>query len=279
MAPHSRTIRIAARASAFILAANPIIASTSAGAATGPVAAPAAMSGPARHLPAGAVHGLRAAEKTSTNWDGYAALGDTFTSVSAAWVEPAVSCTGQDEYAGFWVGFDGWTNGSVEQGGTSAYCSGGHATYEAWWEMYPYNQIQNSFTINAGDAITASVTYNTSTADFTIVVNDVTSGQSMSKVTACHSDQNGCPRTSAEVISEDIGNGSNTDNLYYLPNYGTATYADSSITDSAGVTGAFSNSAWSNDAITEVSSTGLTKQTTSALTSGGAGFSTTWQHV
>ena len=144
--------------------------------------------------------------------------------------------------------------------------------------MYPYNEMQDSFTINAGDAITASVTYSTSTAAFTIVVNDVTSGQSMSEVTACHSDQNGCPRTSAEVISEDIGD-PDTDNLYDLPNYGTAAYADSSITDSAGVTGTFSNSAWTNDAITEVSSAGITEQTTSALTSGGAGFSTAWQHA
>ena len=54
---------------------------------------------------------------------------------------------------GFWIGFDGWNNGSVEQGGTSAYCSGGRATYDVWWEMYPYNDVQTSFAISAGDSM------------------------------------------------------------------------------------------------------------------------------
>ena len=288
---HSRTIRVAARAAAFVLAAaSPIAASTSAMAAgVAPASAAPAVhalstipsslaGGPAHHLVSGAGRGV-GTSTTSTNWDGYVALGTDFNAVSAAWVEPAVTCTSQQEYAGFWIGFDGWNNDSVEQGGSSAYCSGGHATYDVWWEMYPYNDIQNSFAIKAGDSMTASVTYSTSTKDFTIAVKDLTSGQSMSKVTACHSDQGGCPRNSAEVISEDIGGGNDTDGLYYLPNYGTATYSGISLTDTAGVTGTLSNSAWSNESINEVSSTGITKQTTGALTSSGAGFTTTWVHV
>jgi hypothetical protein len=249
-----------------------------------------------RHLPAviGPVHGkhrvgtvrlaggARAATYTSVIWDGYVSTpkpgGAPFHEVQAQWVQPAVSCDPSRPVmnAAFWVGLDGWNGGGVEQGGTLANCQNGTASYEAWWEMYPYNSIQNSFAINAGDTISASVTYLASSSLFSIVVKDLTSGQSLTENIACQADMGGCPRSSAEVISEDPLGGSDRDNVFYLPDYGTMSYTGASMTDDSGATGSFADTAWNASEVNEVSSNNITKQTTSALTANGSSFSTTW---
>ena len=220
---------------------------------------------------------------TSHNWDGYFATaandGTDFTSISAQWVQAAVTCTSKTSYAGFWIGFDGWWNDSVEQDGTGAECVNGTPSYNVWWEMYPYNDVQNGFSIKPGDTIKATVSYSASTKKFTMTVADVTNGQTLSESSKCHSDQDGCERSSADVISEDIGGGTDTDGLYYLPNYGTETYQDISITDTSGDVGSLTDSAWQVGLVSEVSSTNITKQSTSALSSNGASFSTTWLHA
>ena len=259
-------------------------------------AASAATASHARHLPAsiGPVHGkhrvgtarlpggARATTYTSAIWDGYVSTpkpgGAPFREVQARWVQPAVSCDPSRPVmnAVHWVGLDGWTNASVEQGGTLANCQNGTASYEAWWEMYPYNGIQNSFAINAGDTISASVTYLTSSALFSIVVKDLTSGHSLTENIACQPGMGGCPRTSAEVISEDPTGGSDRDGAFYLPDYGTMSYTGASMTDDSGSTGTFTDTAWNTSEVNEVSSNNITKQTTSALTANGSSFSTTW---
>jgi hypothetical protein len=66
--------------------------------------------------------------------------------------------------------------------------------------------------------------------------------------------------------------------MFPLPDYGTETYKSVSVTDTSGHTGPLSDSAWQLGRVTEVSS-GITKQTTSSLTSGGTSFTTTWQHT
>jgi hypothetical protein len=259
-------------------------------------AASAAAPSHARHLPAaigpvrgkhrvGTVRlagGARAATYTSPIWAGYVSTtksgGTPFHEVQAQWVQPAVSCDPSRPVmnAVFWVGLDGWNNTSVEQGGTLANCQNGTASYEAWWEMYPYNGIQNSFAINAGDTISASVTYLASSSLFSIVVKDLTSGQSLTENIACQADMGGCPRSSAEVISEDPLGGSDQDSAFYLPDYGTMSYTGASMTDDAGDTGTFADTAWNASEVNEVSSNNITKQTASALTANGSSFSTTW---
>src|SRR5438874_3748133 len=64
---------------------------------------------------------------TSRNWAGYAITSLSspaakFTHVHASWTQRSVTCPTSDAWAVFWVGFDGWTNGTVEQGGSSARC-------------------------------------------------------------------------------------------------------------------------------------------------------------
>src|SRR6476619_5079825 len=44
----------------------------------------------------------------SADWAGWDVTGDTYTSVSASWVQPTVTCTTDDTgYSAFWVGLDG----------------------------------------------------------------------------------------------------------------------------------------------------------------------------
>jgi hypothetical protein len=259
-------------------------------------AASAATASHARHLPAsiGPVHGkhrvgtvrlpggARATTYTSYAWDGYVSTpkpgGAPFREVQAQWVQPAVSCDASRPVmnAVFWVGLDGWASTGVEQGGTLANCQNGTASYEAWWEMYPYNGIQSSYPVNAGDTIYASVTYLASSHLFSIVVRDLTSGRSLTENIACQADMGGCPRTSAEVISEDPSGGSDRDGLFYLPDYRTTSYTGASMADDSGDTGTFTDTAWNTSEVNEVSSNNITKQTTSALTASGSSFTTTW---
>jgi len=109
------------------------------------------------------------------------------------------------------------------------------------------------------------------------VVKDVTSGRTLTQDMPCEPGMSGCVRSSAEVVSEDPGGGSDQDGLFYLPHYSPITYTGASVTDASGHTGTLSDPAWQSNEITEVSSAFVTKQTTSALSSGGSSFTTTWQ--
>jgi hypothetical protein len=84
------------------------------------------------------------------HWDGYVAVNTAnsnateFNAVSAHWTVTPITCDPTEvgpQFASFWVGFDGWHNGSVEQDGITAACSQGQTTpeYFAWWEMFPFN--------------------------------------------------------------------------------------------------------------------------------------------
>jgi len=223
---------------------------------------------------------------TSWNWDGYFASEagspsnqTTFNEVQAQWKVPSVTCDPNTsiEWHGSWVGLDGWYSGSVEQGGTQEICINGTPSYSVWWEMWPFNDIQTGFSVIAGDTVQASVTFNQATSEFDIVVHDVTSGQTLTQDTPCQQGQSGCVRSTAEVISEDIGGGSDVDGLYPLPDYGTNTFTNVSLTDVNGHTGTLTNSNWTANEVTEVSSQGVTKQTTGPLSPDGSSFTTTWQ--
>jgi hypothetical protein len=78
-------------------------------------------------------------QKTTTKkvdaWSGYAITSKSslVTGVGATWVQPTMSSTGKHSTASFWVGIDGWGNGTVEQIGTSW---GPRSGYTAWVEFY-----------------------------------------------------------------------------------------------------------------------------------------------
>lgn len=235
-------------------------------------------------LPKPAIAGAANASFSSTNWDGYVLTNTsntnttTFNSVSATWVQPAVKCNAGSSVGSSWVGLDGWLSSSVEQGGSDAECINTITpTYFLWWEMFPFNSVQDVVQINAGDTIHGSVTYDTTNKVFDIVVTDETLNKGLSESIACQPDMGGCVRSSAEVISEDTGGGTNVDGLFLLPKYTTETYTSASATDVNGNVGTLSNSAWVTNNVTEISSDGVTKQTIGALSPDGSSFSTAWK--
>ncbi len=90
----------------------------------------------------------------SPNWAGYAASGGPFRNVTATWTQPKApaSQAGRESSTSFWVGLDGWENGTVEQIGTSL-------DGWAWFEMYPGPSRRIDMPVVApGDVVTASVT-------------------------------------------------------------------------------------------------------------------------
>src|SRR5262245_59485292 len=95
---------------------------------------------------------------TSTNWAGYAATGGGFTTVTSTWTQPTATCTSATTYSSFWVGLDGDGSNTLEQTGTEADCSGGHASYSAWYEMYPKYPAYVNIAVHPGNSFTATVT-------------------------------------------------------------------------------------------------------------------------
>jgi hypothetical protein len=150
-----------------------------------------------------AIKGLK--QVGSTNWSGYADTGSGFSSVAAKWTQPKISnCAtgGALKAAVFWVGIDGFSSSSVEQGGTGAICGQGTPlTYFTWWEMFPTNSIQAvGVTVKPGDKISASVVR--SGTKYTIKVTDsTTAGNSFTKSATCQV-SGGCKNSSAEWIGE-----------------------------------------------------------------------------
>jgi hypothetical protein len=136
----------------------------------------------------------------SYNWSGYAdssATPNTFTAVSAKWRQPRTVCSPEQELTAYWVGLDGYSNETVEQDGTLAYCFEGVAYYYTWWEMYPGGSVTVGSTVQPGDVIAASVkrsgtSYTLSLTDFNNPAN------SFSTVQSCTT----CQNESAEWIAE-----------------------------------------------------------------------------
>ncbi len=200
---------------------------------------------------------------TSTNWAGYAAINSTFNSVASSWTQPTATCTSQTTYSSFWVGLDGYNSNSVEQTGTDADCSGGQASYYAWYEMYPkypVNLSASAYPVRPGDQMSASVTFSGSRS-FTLTISDSTRGWTYTTV------QKGrAQRSSAEVIAEAP---SSSSGVLPLTNFGTANFGASTANGQ-------SLASFSPDKIDMVSG-GTTKASTGSISSNGS-FSVTWQH-
>jgi len=143
------------------------------------------------------------AQVGSYNWSGYAdtAAPGTFTAVSATWRQPATICSSEQRLTATWVGLDGFTDSTVEQDGTLAYCFEGQASYYTWWEMYPTNSVVVvGSAVTPGDLIKASVTG--SGGSYTLSVTDASRpSNSFSTVQAC-APAGGCEGSSAEWIAE-----------------------------------------------------------------------------
>jgi hypothetical protein len=105
------------------------------------------------HGQAAGVSIQNAKKATSENWSGYAVVQKkpAFTSVSGAWIVPAVqqafgTCSGGTDYSSEWVGIDGYNNSNLVQAGSDAFasCAGGTTTttYYPWIEWLPNSEIE-----------------------------------------------------------------------------------------------------------------------------------------
>jgi len=211
----------------------------------------------------GSVVNAANAATTSQNWAGYASAGNagTFTSVSASWSQPAVTCTATDTFASFWVGLDGDGTNSVEQTGTEADCSGGNAVYQGWFEMFPAAPVFYNNPVQPSDAMSASVVANGGGA-FTLTLTDSTQGWTQKTDQTLNTAQLG----SAEVIAEAPSSGNG--NVLALSNFGTVNFT-AVTADNAPIGNE------NTDSLTMVSGNNVTEATPSALTGGNA-FSVTW---
>lgn len=99
-----------------------------------------------------------------------------------------------------------------------------------------------------------------------INVNDITSGQSLTRNEKCASNLT-CDRSSADVIAEDVGmfGGSG---FFPLADYQTMSFGGAKITNIKGQAGSFTNAAWLRGSVKETSG-GVTYATVSPLSGGG----------
>src|ERR1700677_3914487 len=128
---------------------------------------------------------------SSDNWSGYIATagsGQAFANISATFSIPTLTVapsSGTDQ-VGYWVGFDGWANGSntVEQCGIGSYISNsGPPTYYAWYEFYPADAIVMPLMVNPGNTIEAQTEYVGESGgeyNYYFSIDDETTGQNYS---------------------------------------------------------------------------------------------------
>src|SRR5271154_3919839 len=133
---------------------------------------------------------------TSSNWSAIVDYSgaksynysNSFYYISAEYVVPAATqaygaCTGDWDYSSTWVGLDGSNSDDVLQAGTEsdAFCSGGSTTpfYSAWYEWYPYGEVQiSNFLVSPGDDLFVDV-WNTSPTQGFAYFLDYTTNQSV----------------------------------------------------------------------------------------------------
>ena len=188
----------------------------------------AASAAPAPHSPAvvrpdtvkpGVIKPL-ATGSASPNWAGYVNSGSTgeYTSVSAHWTQPAVTCTSNTEKdSSFWVGLDGWqvTSPTIEQDGTEADCINDKPVYYGWYELWPADTVYFGGTVKPGDAMFAGVVWQSGN-NYKFELSDTTENWSVSTIKPI----TGSKRDSAEWIVEAdgiVGNNANLANFGTVP--------------------------------------------------------------
>lgn len=200
---------------------------------------------------------------TSSNWAGWDNTGGTYTSVSASWVQPAITCAKHEtSYASFWIGLDGDGSNSVEQTGSEGDCVHGSPVYYSWYEFYPAYPVNYSNTVRPGDHFSSTVSY--SGGRYTLVLTDSTQGWSHTTTGSAPSGLN----KSAEVIAEAP---SSNRGVLPLANFGTMSFTN------ATVNGAALGTVPTPQKIT-MTGRNYTKAAVSNLT-GNTAFSVTWQHA
>lgn len=202
---------------------------------------------------------------TSTNWSGYFASGDKYTSVSSSWTVPTPTGNNTSLSAdASWIGVGGITTSDLIQVGTDdTVSSGGQVTAGAFYELLPASSTSiNSLSINPGDSISALVSQ-TSSGVWAITITDNTDKQTFSTNVDYSS-----TLSSAEWIEEDPSNSSG--DLYPLDNFGNVAFSSASTVANGSTLNLSGAGAFS---IGMVNSSGQLIADPSAIGSDGASFS------
>lgn len=228
-------------------------------------------------IPVSALHHVRNANGTSTNWSGYVTESNfaspasgSVSDVKGTWVVPTVAANGATSaYASTWLGIDGYSDSTVEQIGTDSDWTSRGASYYAWFELFPqYAYRIDGFPVRPGDTISAEVHY-TGNGEFALTLTNV-SRKLMFKINIRDA---AAKRESAEWITEAPSSGG----VLPLANFGKVAFSGCSATIS-GQTGGINNPQWQNDVITMETPSGVKKDQLSALSASGADFSVVWKH-
>lgn len=224
----------------------------------------------------------------TSNWSGYAAAApnnSTYSSVTASWTIPTFTCTpGSETDSSQWVGIDGYNDETVEQDGTFANCDGVHTTpnYGAWYELVgddpadPNGQINFPNPVSPGDMMTATVSVDDDTGQWTFTVHDATAGWTAHAYVTW----SGPARSSAEWIVErpELCNASGSScDFATLANFGTVTMSNALATDGSGQQSAGVLGAIPLEMIRSASDSTLLAQPGS-LDGTGEIFTDTWYH-
>ena len=215
----------------------------------------------------------------SSNWSGYADVACGACAVryvAASFTLPSVNCANSPDGSAvaFFAGLDGITDTTVEQIGATVLCSGGKATYLAFFEMFPLNPVAFSG-VHPGDAISVSVYFNAATKHWQLRLTDLTNGGKIAVNKACPA-KSTCRNRSAEVITEAPSSSNGT--VLGLADFGQANYKGIQVTSRNGTHGAMvSNGLWTTDALIMLGSAGNTLAAPGPVRNGGTAFQDTWQ--
>ena len=223
----------------------------------------------------------------SENWAGYAVTAGNYSvsNVTASFTVPTVN-TGGNSYAAFWVGIDGFNDGTVEQTGIIAEPAGhgphSSTEYLVWYEFYPAAPVYASFTASPDDIVYATVSYNNTTGYFTTCIS-INSPSGSHVGTFSHSQTvSGAHDDSAEWIVEAPASAGQ---ILPLANFGTAYFGESYTgienTNYATISGIHGSIGMFTTAteIIMVSSSGVPEATPSALNSNGSSFYVTYDQT
>jgi hypothetical protein len=227
---------------------------------------------PSHRLPVAGPNGVM--DAFYFNWSGYADTGaaGAFSKVSGSWTVPKLTaCTHEHSTNSQWVGFDGFSNGTVEQDGTLAECYLGKPIYVDWYEMFPTDpDVVAEHSVSPGDKINASVTRRGTR--YTLVVTDTTHRKdSFTATTTCASAT--CLNDSAEWINER--------NVFGINGYSPLSdYRTWKVTNGAATKRGRSLSIGSLpglNKITMIDATGAYNLSTASALTHGNSFTTTWR--
>jgi len=209
-------------------------------------------------------------------WGGYAAVADKGVKLryaAASFNVPSLNCASDTSGAASQVAAMDGITGPAEMTGIIEDCNAdGTFSITGFYQLGDTDGFSTG-TINAGDAIQASVYDNDSTGKYSFTVTDVTTGQTIVNATAACPSGFACEDASSEAITT---MSANSEGPAPLADYGMENFTGGAVTSRNGTKGNFGKSKLWNPAEFALNDGDGNAAATSAL-AGGSAFATTWR--